>query len=78
MGLARIAFSHKQFREAEKLYGEIAKKYPSSTAAPEALYWEAVAHYKGTNDHTSLGAVVEKLKRYPSSVWAEKAIPWAH
>jgi len=77
MGLARIAFTHKRFGEAEKRYGEIAKDYPNSAAAPEALYWEAVSHYKGTNDHTSLGAVVDKLKQYPDSVWAEKAIPWA-
>jgi len=78
MGLARIAFAHKRFADAEKLYGEIARKHPQSKVAPEALYWEAVSHYKGTKDHTSLGAVVKKLKRYPGSVWADKAIPWAH
>ena len=78
MGLARIAFRNKRWGDAEKRYGDIARNYPNSAAAPEALYWEAVSHYKGTNDHTSLGGVVEKLKRYPDSVWAEKAIPWAH
>ncbi len=77
-GLARSAFANKRWAEAEKRYGDIARNYPNSAAAPEALYWEAVSHYKGTNDHTSLGSVVEKLKRYPDSVWAEKAIPWAH
>ncbi len=78
LALARLAFVDKRFTEAEKAYGNVARQYPNSAAAPEALYWEAVSHYKGTKDHTSLEAVVEKLKKYPHSIWAEKAIPWAH
>jgi len=54
------------------------QKYPNSEAAPEAVYWKAVSHYKGTNDHTVLGEVPKTLKqKYPNSVWAKKAIPWA-
>lgn len=78
MGLGRLAFSQKRWGDAEKRYADIAAQYPNSAAAPEALYWEAVSHYKVTNDHTVLGNVVNKLKRYPHSVWAQKAIPWAH
>ena len=79
MGLARIAFMHKQWAEAERRYGEIAGRYPNTTAAPEAVYWRGVSHYKATNDHTVLGEVAEQLKeKYPDSVWALKASVWSH
>jgi len=77
MGLARIAFKEKRWPEAERIYGEVAEKYANSFSAPEARYWRAVSHYKGTNDHTVLGEVAEELNRLaPHSVWAKKAIPW--
>ncbi len=77
LGLARVAFMQKKWKEAEQIYGEILNKYPNSTAAPEAVYWKAVSHYKGTNDHAVLGEVPKTLQqKYPESVWAKKAIPW--
>lgn len=78
LGLARVAFMQKRWKDAEQIYDEILKKYPNSTAAPEAVYWKAVSHYKGTNDHTVLGEVPKTLQqKYPDSVWTKKAIPWA-
>jgi outer membrane protein assembly factor BamD (BamD/ComL family) len=78
LGLARVAFMHKKWADAEKLYDEILQKYPTSAAAPEAVYWKAVCHYKATNDHTVLGEVPKTLQqKYPNSVWVKKAIPWA-
>lgn len=78
LGLARVAFMQKKWTDAEKLYDEILLKYPSSDAAPEAIYWKAVCHYKATNDHTVLAEVPKILEqKYPGSVWAKKAIPWA-
>jgi hypothetical protein len=78
LGLARVAFMQKRWKDAEQMYDEILKKYPDSTAAPEAVYWKAVSRYKGTNDHTVLGEVPKTLQqKYPDSVWAKKAIPWA-
>ncbi len=78
LGLARVAFMHKKWADAEKLYDEILQKYPNSAAAPEAVYWKAVCRYKATNDHTVLGGVPETLRqKYPNSVWAKKALPWA-
>jgi TolA-binding protein len=77
MGLARVAFKEKKWTDAERFYGEIAEKYGSTSAAPEALYWRAVSHYKGTNDHTVLSAVAQELQeKAPQSVWAKKALPW--
>jgi len=77
LGVARVAFMQKKWKDAEALYSQILNDYPKSTAAPEAVYWKAVSHYKATNDHTVLGEVPKTLQqKYPNSVWAKKAIPW--
>jgi Tetratricopeptide repeat len=79
LGLARIAFMHKQWADAERRYAEVVERYPDSKAAPEAIYWRGVSHYKATNDHTVLGEVAEQFKqKYQDSVWALKASVWAH
>jgi outer membrane protein assembly factor BamD (BamD/ComL family) len=78
LGLARIAFMRKKWADAGKLYDEVLQKYSNSAAAPEAVYWKGVGHYKATNDHTVLGEVQKTLKqKYPNSIWTEKALPWA-
>jgi outer membrane protein assembly factor BamD (BamD/ComL family) len=77
LGLARIAFMHKQFAEAERRYAEVAERYPKTVAAPEAVYWRGVSRYKGSNDHTALGEVAKELKaKYPESVWTLKSSIW--
>jgi TolA-binding protein len=77
MGLARVAFEQKKWSDAERIYGEVIEQYPKTSSAPEARYWRAVSHYKGTNDHTALGQAAKELKEIsPESVWAMKAIPW--
>lgn len=79
MALARVAFSHKRWSEAEERYGRVAEQYPNSDSAPEAIYWRGVSRYKVTNDHTVLGEVPAQLsERYPESVWAKAASVWAH
>jgi hypothetical protein len=76
-GLGRIAFVHKKYADADHRYNDVAVRFAKSHAAPEAMYWRAVAHYKATNDHAALGEVAEELRRaHPQSVWASKAIPW--
>ena len=76
-GLGRIAFVHKKFADAERWYNDVLTQFGESHSAPGAMYWRAVAHYKATDDHTVLGKVAEELRgKYPSSVWASKAIPW--
>ncbi len=78
LGLARVAFVHKQFAEAERRYGEIVDRHPASKAAPEALYWRGVSHYSATKDHTALGELRRQLEeKYPDSVWALKTAAWS-
>jgi outer membrane protein assembly factor BamD (BamD/ComL family) len=77
--LARIAFMHKQWAEAERRYTEVAERYPNTSAAPEAIYWKEVSRYKATNDHGALSEVADELKeKYQGSVWTLKASIWLH
>ena len=79
IGLARMAFMHKQWTDAERMYAQVVERYPDTAAAPEAVYWLGVSQYKRTNDHTVLGGVAEQLnQKYQDSVWARKASVWSH
>jgi TolA-binding protein len=78
LALARLSFTQKQWAEAERRYGVVIDLYPDSKAAPEALYWKGVSHYKATNDHTVLGELPGQFKeKYPDSIWALKTAAWA-
>ena len=77
MGLGRVAFKEKRWADAERIYSEVVEKYPKTSSAPEARYWRAVSHYKGTNDHIVLGQVAQELQESaPESIWTKKAMPW--
>ena len=79
MGIARVAFMHKKFADAQKLYGEVANRFGNLAVAAEASYWRAVSQYKATNDHTALGKVAGELAaKHPDDEWTLKSDPWAH
>lgn len=77
LGLARVAFMSKNFKDAERRYAEVLERYPNSKSAPEALYWKGVSHYKATNDHAVLGELPALFKeKYPDSTWALRTAAW--
>ena len=77
LGLARVAFMNKNWADAESRYAAVLDRYPDSKAAPEALYWKGVSHYKATNDHTILGELPDLFQeKYPDSIWARKSLGW--
>ena len=79
MALARVALMSKDWATAESRYAAIVDRYSNSKAAPEALYWKGVSHYKATNDHTVLGEMPDQFKdKYPDSIWALKTAAWVH
>lgn len=79
MGLGRVAFMHKKWADAEKIYAGIAERRADTAVAAEAIYWRGVSKYKGTNDHTVLGEVgIELGAKYPDNEWTLKSLPWAH
>ena len=78
LSLARVAFMGKQWADAESRFAQVLERYPNSHAAPEALYWKGVSHYKATNDHTVLGELPGQFNQYPDSIWALKSLGWVH
>jgi TolA-binding protein len=79
LALARVAFMSKKWADAESRYTDVLERYPESKAAPEALYWKGVSHYKATNDHTILGELPGQFQeKYPESEWALKTAAWVH
>lgn len=77
LGLAKSAFARGDFADAERRFREIVDKYPSTEAAPEALYWAGVSRYKATNDAAALAETTEAFKqRYQDTSWAKKASVW--
>ena len=79
MGVARVAFMHKKFADAQKLYEQIIERFGDLALAAEASYWFAVSKYKATNDHSALGEVAKELsEKHPGDEWTLKSDPWAH
>jgi outer membrane protein assembly factor BamD (BamD/ComL family) len=77
LGLARVDFMHKRWSDAEQRYSRIAERYADTAAAPEAIYWRGVTHYKGTNDHKVLKPVADELTtKYSNNIWTLKASVW--
>jgi hypothetical protein len=78
IGLAKIAFTEGDYAAAERRYREIVERFPSSDAAPEALYWAGVAKYKATSDPTALKDTAAAFaNRYQDTAWAKKASVWS-
>ena len=77
LGLARIAFMHKKWDEAESRYRRIVQRYGNSPSAAEAIYWAGVSSYKRTNDYTGLPLISGELEQQlPNSLWTRKASVW--
>jgi hypothetical protein len=73
LGLGRVSFIRKDWTAAERRYGEVAEKRGGTFAVPEAIYWQGVAQYKRTNDHTVLAPLAERLQATGKNIWATKA-----
>ena len=77
LGVAKAAFSRRQFEESLHAFERLAADSPNSDAAPEAVYWAAASAFKVTGD----GEFLEKgglalREKYPRSIWATKATVW--
>jgi outer membrane protein assembly factor BamD (BamD/ComL family) len=78
LGLAKLAFRHNDYSQAERRFHSVCETHGGATAAPEACYWEGVSAYKAANEPKHLKETYLKLsKRYPDSEWAKKASVWA-
>lgn len=76
IGRAHLAFAAQRWVEAASRFDEVARRHADAEFAPAAVYWAAVARYKGGDD-AALPAVARALReRYPQSSWAKKASVW--
>ena len=79
MALGRVAFMHKKFADAEKLYAGVVDRYANLPLAAEALYYRYVSKYKTTNDHVVLGEAAKELaEKFSGNEWQLKSVPWSH
>jgi hypothetical protein len=77
LGRAKAAFANSDFAEAERRFREVVDRYPSSDAAPDALYWAGVSRYKATGDASALKETARQFReRYVETAWAKKASVW--
>ena len=68
--LARQALNRSRFEEAAEQFRLISSRYPASTYAADALYWEAFALYRmnGTGDlRRALAALERQAEDYPNA-----------
>src|SRR5206468_12796998 len=64
---AQQAFNRGDYSSAANLYGDLTRRYPSSTRAGDALYWAAFALYKNDNLDHARGLLVTQQERYPKA-----------
>lgn len=73
LGLGKAALKEERFGDAADHFAAVAARHPDDPAAEEALYWAAVARYKGSGNADDLQAGWAALReRYPDSPWRLK------
>jgi hypothetical protein len=77
LGLAKNAFAHNNWPEAQRHFDAIVASYSDTDAAPEAMYWAGVTKYKQTRDHTVLAGTAKQIEgRFPRTSWAMRSSVW--
>ena len=77
LGLAHAAFKRQEWADAARRFRDVAERFPTTDAGPEALYWAGVAKYKATQDNSALKDTARAFRtRYQNSAWAKKAAIW--
>ncbi len=73
LGLGKAALKEDRYEEAGRLFDRVAEQHPDSDAAPEAMYWAAVARFKHSGKGVDLQEGWRRLREhYPDSVWRQK------
>lgn len=77
LGLAKTLFDGGRLDEAAGRFTRVAEEHKASDAAPEAIYWSAVASYKASGKPDALAPAARRLRdAYAESSWAKKASVW--
>lgn len=69
-GLGRARFNSRRFDDATRHFDAVLAAHPRAHAAPEALYWRGVCHYKKGDREGMLRTWKQLPQDYPGSPWA--------
>ncbi len=70
LGLGKAALKEDRFEDAARHFDRVAAEHADTEDAAEAMYWAAVARYKGSGQVDDLVGGWQKLReRYPDSPW---------
>jgi len=76
LSLGYLAANKKDWKTAERWFGEAAAA-TNTEAGPEGLYWQGVAQYSASHDHTLLPELDRRItQQYPNTVWAKRSSIW--
>ncbi len=77
LGIAKVHFSAEEFDAANVHLKRLLGQYNTSSATPEAIYFQGINLYKQKDDPSQLKRAYEQLvKEYPESSWAKRAEPY--
>jgi hypothetical protein len=76
LGLGYLSLRAEKWADAQRWFSRVPGQFPTTDAAPEALYWAGVADYKAGNK-TALAETARAFEqRYQDSSWAKKSSVW--
>ena len=77
LALGSWAVARKDWKEAERWFGQSLDEFPNTEAGPEALYWRGVARYSGSHDAQHLKELRREFEhRYQNTSWAKRTVVW--
>ncbi len=77
LGIAKVDFAANQYNDALINLNMLLAGYPTSDAAPEAVFLKGVSRYKSSKDPQCLKQAYQQLASdYPASAWTKRAAPY--
>jgi hypothetical protein len=74
LGLAKSLLTRKDYSGALKFLDQVVADYSQSIVAPEAIYYQGVAHYRLSHDLKDMKRALDTLKsKFPTSEWVMRA-----
>jgi hypothetical protein len=75
VGCAEVLLRQHSEADAEALYEQVTRRFPTSHSAAQAWYFAAVAQYKESGDGSDLLKGWRQLRlRHPASIWRVKQL----
>ncbi len=72
LGLGK--YYRQDYREAVATLGQLVAQYPSSTLAPQAIYYQAVCRELSGDKAGAKSSYRELVEKYPQHPWSKKAL----